>query len=131
MWHDQQLYPFHPRKVQALQLSDFANRIAFCVWYLERCAIESEFGRFILFTDGIFNSHDQYIWADVNPKKKRIVRHYQERVFVNLWAGAVGGHFIGPIMLPLRLNAARYLQFLRYKLHDLLKDVPLDIRRRI
>ena len=84
VWRYQQLYLFHPQKVQVLQPADFANRIAFCQWYFERCAIEPEVGRFILFTlDEILNSHNQNVWADVNQKES-IVRHHQESFCHNL-----------------------------------------------
>ena len=134
VWHDQHLYPFHPQKVQVFQPADYANQMAFCQWYLEHSAIEPEFGLFILFTDEetftrdrIINSNNQHVWADVNPKES-IVCHNQQWFSVNIWAGVVGYHLIGPVMLPLCLNAAQYLQFLRYTLPEFFQDVPLDIR---
>ncbi|CAH2090775.1 unnamed protein product [Euphydryas editha] len=48
---------------------------------------------------------------------------------VNVWAGVIGGLFIGPFILPNILIGENYLSFLQNELRVLLKNVPLDVRR--
>ncbi|KMQ84872.1 hypothetical protein RF55_16973 [Lasius niger] len=75
-----------------------------------------------------FNSRNSHIWADKNPRATAL-RRDQHQFAVNIWAGIVGDTLIGPYLLPPRLNAYIYLQFLQHVLPDLLEDVPLNIRR--
>lgn len=47
-----------------------------------------------------------------------------ERCFsVNVWAGIVGDHLIGPYFLPVRLDARTYLIFLLQVLPELIEEV--------
>ena len=71
----------------------------------------------ILFTDectftrsGITNHHNTHIWADVNPKVKK-VRHHQINFRVNVWAGIIDNYLIGPVFLPNKLDGEHYLLF--------------------
>ena len=47
---------------------------------------------------------------------------------VNVWAGIIGNHLIGPFFFENTLNGAMYLQFLQENLNGLLENVPLQIR---
>ena len=50
---------------------------------------------------------------------------------INVWAGIIGNHLIGPFFIENRLNGAMYLQFLQQNLNDLLKNVPLQIKKSV
>lgn len=49
--HEEQLYPYHTQRVQALQPEDYPQRIQFCEWVLEQEAINPEFLSDVLATD--------------------------------------------------------------------------------
>lgn len=123
----QGLHPYHFKRVQHLTEADFLPRIQFCQWILANQDIlpsilwsdESMFTR-----NGAINIHNIHHWSDENP---RVVRrtNFQHRFSVNLWAGIIGDQIIGPIVLPNRLNAEEYFNFLQNDLIDLL---PLNVR---
>lgn len=56
-------------------------------------------------------------------------RGYQQKFRINVWAGIVGNHLLGPVILPGNLNGPMYLNFLRTTLEDLLDDLPVQIWR--
>jgi hypothetical protein len=96
---------------------------------------DPEFVSNILFTDearftrdGVVNVHNTHVYAHENPHEI-IAGHHQQQWGINLWAGIVGGHLIGPYMLEGNLNASKYLAFLQEVLPGLLEDVPLQTRR--
>lgn len=135
--HEQQLHPYHPQRVQAMGPADFAPRVEFCRWYLQRCLEEPRFPRMILFSDeatftrdGIFNCRNSHVWADENPHAT-ISRAFQNRFAINMWAGIICDRLIGPYLLPPRLTGPIYLNFLEEILPELLEDVPLDIRQQM
>ncbi|GFX86351.1 uncharacterized protein TNCV_2562331 [Trichonephila clavipes] len=68
----------------------------------------------VLFTDeasfferGYFQHHNSHSWAAANPHVTR-TRAAQDRFLVNVWAGILGDHLIGPYILPDRLTGPRY-----------------------
>lgn len=131
------LRPYHIQRVQELTENDRPLRLTFCNWFRERVEEDVNFCAKILFTDeccftryGIMNYHNTHYWADANPHAIR-QHHFQHRFSVNVWAGILGDTFLGPYVLPERLNGATYLQFLQNVLPDYLDDVPLGIRRQI
>lgn len=134
---DQQLYPFHIQRVQALLPRDFPQRVAYCNWVSEKRAVFPEFLSQILFTDeakfsrnAITNYHNNHTWCEENP---HVVResHYQYEFSVNVWVGIIEDYLIGPHFLPPRLNGIRYREFLEFHLPELLEDVPIRIRQRM
>lgn len=131
------LHPYHVQRVQALLPADFPRRMNFCREMLRRCQQDPQFFNNILWCDescfkkiGVFNMHNLHHWAVENP---RIIREdrFQHQFSVNLWAGILDNKVIGPFELPSRLNGARYLEFLRNDLNNLLVDVPQEIRGRM
>lgn len=46
----------------------------------------------------------------------------QQQFSLNVWAGIIDGHLIGPVFLPRRLNGQNYTTFLR-------DDLPQIIRK--
>jgi hypothetical protein len=108
----------------------------FCEWLHQHAADELFFHN-ILWTDeacftreGVFNVHNSQLWARDNPHAMR-ERGYQVRFSVSIWAGIVGDIVVGPYLLPDRLTAQRYRDFLETVLPGLLEDVPLAVRQRL
>lgn len=125
---EEDMHPFHVQRVQTQQPEDYALRIAFAQWYLGKCATSPLFPAEVLFSDeasftreGIFNTHNDHIWAVENPHAIRR-RVAQIRFSVNVWAGIMGDHLIGPYLLPSRLTGPNYLLFLQQVLPQLLRD---------
>ncbi|GFX64463.1 uncharacterized protein TNCV_4043531 [Trichonephila clavipes] len=122
---DSALHPFHYQRVQSLKECDFAPRQAFSQWYLQQRIANPFFAASVLFTDeasfsreGIFNTHNSHSWAAANPHVTR-TQAAQDRFLVNVWAGILGDHLIGPYILPDRLTGPRYLIFLEQVLPEL------------
>ncbi|GFS96651.1 uncharacterized protein TNCV_3944271 [Trichonephila clavipes] len=69
--------------------------------------------------EGIFNTHNSHSWVATYPHVTR-TRAAQDRFLVNVWAGILGDHLIGPYILPDRLTGPRYLIFLEQVLPELL-----------
>lgn len=134
VWHEDLLYPFHLRKVQAMGAADFPLRVQFANWFQERQAIDPLFSSRVLYTDeacftrdGCFNSRNSHVWSEDNPRETH-QRGYQQRFSVNVWCGIVHDHIIGPHIFPDRLTGHLYREFLEDTLPLLLEDVPLNIR---
>lgn len=128
-------HPFHIQKVQSLQPEDYAPRLEFAEWYLDRQRRSPAFASNILWTDeacfardGFFNVHNSHIWSDENPHAVEQVRS-QWQFSVNVWAGLVSNYVIGPYLLPARLTGEAYATFIEDVLPELLEDVPYDIRQ--
>lgn len=136
IFQEQLLHPFHVQKVHALSHEDFPARVEFSNWVLEQHTNNRDFISSILYSDeagftknGVINSHNLHVWADENPNSTVVARHQFQFQSVNVWAGIIGDHLIGPYVLPPRLNEELYLQFLQNNLQQLLEDVPLATRR--
>lgn len=78
--------------------------------------------------EGTFNAHNCHYWADENPHAMH-TRSYQQKFRIKVWAGIVGDHLLGPIILPGNLNGPMYLNFLRTTLEELLGDLPIGLWR--
>lgn len=132
---DQQLYPYHVQRVQALLPRDFPLRVALCRFIQNKLVQNPRFLSQVLFTDeacfsrnSIINFHNNHVWADNNPHAV-IENHFQEQFSVNVWIGVIGDFLIGPHFLPGRLTGEQYRQFIEHVLPELLEDVPLEQRR--
>lgn len=133
--HKYQLYPYHFQRVQCLLERDFQPRVDLCQWFLRQIALLPYFVSNILFTDeagfsrdGIFNFHNNHVWADDNPHATITGRH-QHKFSVNVWVGIVGDSLLGPVFLPDRLTGDAYVNFLRTDLIDCLDTLPLNVRQ--
>lgn len=132
---EENFHPYHYTKVQALEERDYQPRTDYCTWLLGQLTENPNFTRTVLFTDeclftreGIFNSRNSHFWATENPHQMH-ARAFQRRFSVNVWAGVVGNHLIGPHVLPNRMNADDFLRFLQHDLDILLEDIPLATRQ--
>lgn len=128
-------HAYHLQRVQAIQPTDYEQRVDFCRWFLRQTENQPEFPGLVLFTDeatfsqeGVFNTHNLHLWAQENPRKTR-PHSFQTKFTVNVWAGILGDHLIGPYLLPDRLTGQYYYNFLREILPDLLQDVDPNLRR--
>lgn len=117
-------HPFHLRRCQELTPNDYVPRLQFSRWLLEN------WQRNIIWTDestftrvGMYNQHNTHLWMHENPHACR-VDSFQHRFSVNVWAGVIGTHILGPVFLQ-RLTGDAYLLFLRETLPTLLEDIPL------
>ncbi|GFS59066.1 uncharacterized protein TNCV_69601 [Trichonephila clavipes] len=133
---DSALRPFHYQRVQSLKECDFAPRQAFSQWYLQQRIANPFFAASVLFTDeasfsreGIFNTRNSHSWAAANPHVTR-TRAAQDRFLVNVWAGILGDHLIGPYILPDRLTGPRYLIFLEQVLPELMDSAHVTAATR-
>ncbi|GFV56427.1 uncharacterized protein TNCV_1709771 [Trichonephila clavipes] len=133
---DSALHPFHYQRVQSLKECDFAPRETFSQWYLQQRIANPFFAASVLFTDeasfsreGIFNTHNSHSWAAANAHVTR-TRAAQDRFLVNIWAGILGDHLIGPYILPDRLTGPRYLIFLEQVLPELLDSAHVTAATR-
>uniref|UniRef100_V5I843 Transposable element Tc3 transposase n=1 Tax=Anoplophora glabripennis TaxID=217634 RepID=V5I843_ANOGL len=133
--HDNLLYPFHHRPVQALLEPDMHKRVVFCESYLNILRNNLNFASKILFTDeatfqrhGLTNMHNLHSWAHENPHEVSMTT-FQHNFSLNIWAGIVENVLVGPFVLPHRLGAVEYLQFLNEHLPPLLEEVPLNVRQ--
>lgn len=102
---------------------------------LRRLDRDPRFLENVLFTDeatfsstGIINRQNLRIWARRNPHAM-MQRDYQGRFAINVWAGIIMNEFVAPVYLPLRLNAANYLHFLRHELVPRLRRIIPRERR--
>jgi hypothetical protein len=102
----------------------------FCEWLRHQHAADE-----LLWTDeacftreGMFNVHNSHLRARDNPHAIR-ERGYQVRFSVSVWAGIVGDIVVGLYLLPDRLTAQRYRDFLETVLPGLFEDVPLAVRQ--
>jgi hypothetical protein len=77
---------------------------------------------------GTSNSRNSHIWDDEHPHAM-FVRVHQQRFSVNIWAGIVGGHLLGPVILPSNMHGAAYLEVLQNMLPLLMVNVPLAMHR--
>lgn len=134
---DQQLYPYHIQRVQALLPADFPKRLNFCEWLLQKITENNQFLNFILFTDeanfsrnSIQNFHNNHLWAQENPHAITEV-HHQHQFSLNVWAGIIGDFLIGPFFLPPRLDGNIYRYFIEHELPALLEDIPIIMRNQL
>lgn len=128
------LYSYHNQRVHALLPRNFPLRLNFCQSFLQNLAENPVFGAMALFTDetnfsknAIRNFCNQHFWAEDNSHA--ITEHnYQEQFSVNVWAGIIGDHLIGPFLPPRRLNGENYCRFLEDNLPELLEEIPVLLR---
>ncbi|EFN76547.1 hypothetical protein EAI_03325, partial [Harpegnathos saltator] len=107
-------HKFHPYKMQYVQElvnADFHWRMEFCEVIQAR---GNGFVNNIVFTDeaafelyGNVNHQNLRYWSSENPYWMRDNKS-QYRKKVNVWAGIIGDHLIGPFFFDENLNSERY-----------------------
>lgn len=127
-------HPYHLQPVQNLEPEDLGRRLAFSNWLLAQVNNNNDFLRRILWTDeatftrnGVVNYHNLHVWDHENPHEIR-PRSFQSEFKVNIWVGLIDNNLCGPHILPDRLNAGYFYQFLNNDLNNLMEEVPLWLR---
>lgn len=99
---ENQMHPYHYRRVQSLLPADYAARVEFCRWLLRQHEENADFVSSILFTDeatftrnGAFNYHNAHQWHIENPYLFRSA-HHQRRFSLNVWMGIINDFIVGP-----------------------------------
>lgn len=119
------LHPYHFRRAHALYSNDGPPRIALCQWLINNASANILWTDESLFTRvGLYNAHNEHYWALINP---HLIRedHHQVRFSVNVWAGIINDHLIGPVFIEGHLTGNSYLHMLRTVISGLLEEVPL------
>ncbi|XP_070518829.1 uncharacterized protein [Cardiocondyla obscurior] len=103
--------------------------------FLAQSRRDASFPDSILWTDestftpnGVINLRNRLYWSDKNPHAIR-QGAFQYRWSINVWAGLIDNHVIGPYFLPPRLTGEFYEYFLDTELPGLLENIPLTTRR--
>lgn len=118
-------YKFHPYKIRLvheLNEDDFDRRIEFCESLTERINLHQNFLYKICFSDestfslnGEVNRQNCRYWSDTNPHLYRQV-HTQRPQKLNVWAGILGDHIIGPFFIDDNLTGEKYLDVLENRI---------------
>lgn len=113
---------YHPYKIQLvheLSEDDPDRRTEFCDLMMIRCNMDPAFLQRIVFSDeatfhlnGSVNRQNCRYWARENPRWMEET-HTQYPVKLNVWAGLVGDHIIGPYFIEGNLTGAGYLELLQ------------------
>lgn len=121
VWRILKKHNFHPYKVklvQELNEDDYDRRLQFCeimstnltnnVNLLYNICFSDEC---MFFLNGEVNRHNCRYWSDTNPHWFRET-HTQYPEKLNVWAGILGDHIVGPFFIDGNLNGATYLELL-------------------
>lgn len=116
---------------QQLRPGDCDRRLEFAMGVIERIDEDPDFGRKILFTDeSSFTLHHgpnhQNVrqWAQTNPHDMFPSRtQYPGKV--NLWAGIIDRHLIGPIAIDGTLTGEKYVSLLETEISERVAELGL------
>ena len=77
-----------------------------------------------------FNFRNNRNWHEENP---HVIAHSrQQRQFIlNVRAGMIDKFLIGPFSLDGKLTGTKYVDFSSTRLHEILEEVPVDVRLRM
>ncbi|KAJ8934037.1 hypothetical protein NQ318_020835 [Aromia moschata] len=113
---------FHPCKVKLVHElieDDPDRRIEFCETMIRMIDEDPHFLFNIVFSDeatfqldGNLNRHNCRYWSDSNPRLMR-EHNTQYREKLNVWAGILHNHIVGPFFIEGNLNAEAYEDKLR------------------
>lgn len=120
IWRIKKKHKFHPYKIKLLQElneDDNDRRLQFCevmsnnllnTMHLYNICFSDEC---MFFLNGQVNRHNCRYWSDTNPHWFRET-HTQYPQRLNVWAGIVGDHIVGPYFIDGNLTSATYLELL-------------------
>jgi len=104
--HEEDLYPYHDKRVQHLEPGDHAQRMNLCHWI----KVHPELLSVILFSDeasftrdGVNNLRTVHKWSHDNPNETSVT-NFQMRFTVNVWCGVLGNKLIGPFVFDNNLT---------------------------
>lgn len=103
--------PYKIYKEQEIFEHDTITRAAFCETMMERGNEDRDyFSRFTLNNEP--NTQNYRVWATENPHRRVAVRT-QDPQKVNVWAGLLKDHIIGPFFIDGTLAGTKYLELLQ------------------
>lgn len=133
----QKYHGYHIELHQELYERDFDQRVTFCNWMTNKIREIPHFFNNILFSDeasfksnGIVGRHNMHFYSTENPHWVRLI-DYQRYWSLNVWAGIVGSHIIGPYFFDNRLSGEIYVNFLRNDLPQLLQQINENDRENL
>jgi hypothetical protein len=116
---ENKMHPYKMTPTQELMEDDFDRRVHFCeeiMTMLDDNVIQLEH---VMFSDectftvtGHANRQNCRYWSRENPHWMR-EDHTQFPEKVNVWAGIIGDHIIGPLFIDGNLNGGNYLELLQ------------------
>lgn len=114
---------------QELLPGDMERRAEFCYTIMEKANEDRNFLRNVCFTDECTftlnnepNAQNCRIWATQNPHNYLETRtQYPQKL--NVWAGILGHHIIGPFFLGGNLTSERFLQILSEEITPAINEV--------
>lgn len=116
---ENKLHPYKMLPTQELMEDDFDRRINFCEEFMEMVNNNIIQLEYVMFSDectfllnGHANRQNCRYWSTENPHWIR-EEHTQYPQKVNVWAGIVGNHIIGPFFIEGNLNGDNYLALLQ------------------
>lgn len=125
------MHNFKFTKCQALEIGDYARRIAFCQTMLEKLREEPSFLNQIIWSDeakfsndGLVNSRNNHYWSDENPHLIT-ERNHQYKFSFNVFCLLMNNK-IAYVMYDENLNSVKYLQILNTTVSDVLDELPLN-----
>lgn len=115
----EKLLPYKQQLIHELNEDDFDRRVEFCEQMMEKCTADENFASNIVFSDeatfmlnGTVNRHNCRYWSSENPHWAE-EGHTQYPEKLNVWAGIIRGHIIGPFFIGEALTGNRYIQLLQ------------------
>lgn len=116
---ENKMHPYKMISTQELMEDDFDRRTYFCELMMDMLDNNIINLEDVMFSDectfslsGHANRQNCRYWSTENPHWMR-EEHTQYPVKVNVWAGIVGNHIIGPFFIEGNLNGDRYLALLQ------------------
>lgn len=124
-------HPYKPKRVQRLHNEDNQRRLT----YARRMLDEHIDLSHVIWSDectfsnqGAPNRQNYRCWALTNPHGI-VETNDQYKYSVNVWCGLVNNHLLGPYIFDENMTGGLYLHFLRYRLPELIRNLPPHINR--
>lgn len=122
-------HPYKVKLVQELSEDDFDRRLEFCEIMMTRCDQSPNFLANVVFSDeatftvhGQVSRHNCRFWSDENPHWMR-ESHTQRPEKINVWAGIVDTHIVGPFIINGTLDGNSYRLLLINSILPALRDL--------
>lgn len=121
---------FKYSKTQEIFEQDNIRRMEFCETVMEKSNADGNFIKNIIFTDeSTFPLHGKHnpsilrYWARENKHRSYAYRsQYPEKL--NVWAGILDNHLVGPFFIDGSLNAQKYLTLLQEQVLPAIQNLP-------
>lgn len=130
--------PYAIRKIHSLKPGDAQRRLQFSNWFLDKIRQQPDFHRKLIWSDetyissaGIFNRHNEHIWADSNPHSTSTVQR-QGRFGFSVWCALFDSQVLAYEIYDDNLNGENYHRIINENLiENYLDNIPLAQRREI